>query len=753
MPDAITPYNFVPQSSQVEPAELHVWEIETDSNNLPKMPYPTGDRYHSSLNTGWFDIELTALTPVFTRAAKKPEEFDKEQPVGFFQRADGKYALPGSGVRGMIRSVFEIITKSSLDNVANNQLFYRSFADIKGNLRDLYDQQFDPNGLVAGQIYEQNGEWTLLVSNQSTSHTNPTEKRGFVLLPVDDHNLKQVRDAVGELHVALCDSSGAWKRAAPLYDAFEYRLELLPKPDASLFKNKGPLRIKYCTVTSEPGISGWVTVPGNVIRPRHNWHVVLKPDPTTATPHKIDRKVVEDYLSWGEMAHGKRFGIKGHSPRRLTDGSPAFALLDSSGNICAIGANMMMSLRYEHSISQVSERPMKLPLPDLDMTQALFGRVREGNTGSVTNQIRGRLFFEDAICTDKARAEPHLAVTHKVILMGPKPTSFQVYLKQRDGQPLKHWDTDDAEIAGRKMYWHRSSEAVEAALQAQLPKDQERLASSLQPLPRGAKFAGRVRFENLTDAELGGLYASIHLPDGLAHKFGMGKSIGLGSVQVSISEVTLIDHKKRYASLAVDAGYVRGAEVQSRLAQCYSSLVARVMPRATTLWADGRMTALAAMLSWTGKPDALDTEQVGLNEQWTDRWTLKKPHQLATPDAVADVLPVHKSISAAITTDDSGVSKIDDETRHRNASTDSGTARRIPIGTNVPPADAVKYSIRQKVNCRVIAAKPSSEAEVELPNGERAIAEQAHYFVIGETYKFKVIELHKDGRVKRLRKA
>ncbi len=62
------------------------------------------------------------------------------------------------------------------------------------------------------------------------------------------------------------------------------------------------------------------------------------------------------------------------------------------------------------------------------------------------------------------------------------------------------------------------------------------------------KFQGRIRFENLSQAEIGALLFSLDLPGGCYHKLGMGKPLGLGSVKIT-PRLFLSDRKKRYENM------------------------------------------------------------------------------------------------------------------------------------------------------------------------------------------------------------
>ena len=81
----------------------------------------------------------------------------------------------------------------------------------------------------------------------------------------------------------------------------------------------------------------------------------------------------------------------------------------------------------------------------------------------------------------------------------------------------------------------------------------------IRVMPKGSRFSGRIRFENLSDAELGLLLLVLDLPAGHAHKMGMGKPIGLGSVRLTVG-LHLSQRKKRYSEVFSENGWMTGSE-------------------------------------------------------------------------------------------------------------------------------------------------------------------------------------------------
>jgi CRISPR-associated protein (TIGR03986 family) len=615
MPNAITPYNFVPMPDRIIKGEEP----------------PDRSRYHTDRCTGWFDIELTTLTPVYTRAARSLDQNDNDNPQpDFFHyliNGNDQPVIPGSGLRGMIRSVFEIITCSRMDFISNRRLFYRSFASIARNWAEDYRNSFmTKKRLVAGVLIKQNGGWVVRVSDNRTSSTDILFHRGFYAVSVDDAGLKSINSN-------LYDSSGTHCKVRPYF--YKYSSNAAPSAnEATLLRNAQSFNILEAKVVPSGGQVGWLISPGKDVNHRHYYQFIINPILGTCRDYPMDDKVYADYEAWGQLAHGSNFG-KPEFPRHLVAGDPVFALLDNAmtsanARVSVIGANMMMPLRYSNSIDVIAKNGV-VDCPGLDMAQSVFGFVANGRSNADLQAVKSRVYFEDAKCTSDSQYLQNTPDEGWVpdILSGPKPTSFQTYLTQPKSNDWVHWDTAKAKIRGSKLYWHRSPQAAMDSLHQ--PAAVNLSASQIthiKPVKEGVVFKGRIRFENLSNKELGALYASIHLPNGLAHKFGMGKNLGLGSVRIEVKQTVLFDMKNRLRSLSPLAGVLNQDNANKKLALGYRALL-EVVGAGNSLWGNERMRSLSALLSWDHRPQDSETCQVTAvdndpQNQWRRKYHLSK---------------------------------------------------------------------------------------------------------------------------------
>ena len=154
MSAVINPYNFVP------------FDGEPDRK-------PLDEYYNAPTLTGWMDVTLIARSPVIVpdgaryreeaqpkdaEALRKEEDAgqtdsDKDKVhriYGFFRTAEGQYAIPGSGLRGVLRSAYEAVTNSCLPFLMDNKPITQRVP--------LYGA-FEKRGLLGYDAHS--GHWTL----------------------------------------------------------------------------------------------------------------------------------------------------------------------------------------------------------------------------------------------------------------------------------------------------------------------------------------------------------------------------------------------------------------------------------------------------------------------------------------------------------------------------------------------------------------------------------------------------------------
>lgn len=508
---AHAPYNFVPLPDRVVAAE----------------PVPDHDRYHRDRHTGHFDVTLTTETPLYIRgmlteaeAAAKEQHKDK---ADFFQLG-GRPIIPGSSLRGMIRSLVEIITFSTIQPVSDRLLIYRAVGDTTSYGKSYRDVMLGSprNGVVdypnrnihGGYLVRHGHEWAIRPAKKINGETFvfaskfDIEVRDVWVKPPTQRRSHQVQK---NAHINLATAE-------------------------TISREQG--------AGLEPGV---LIVSGGAPK-RKRYPVIFMPDPN-AQIIPIPTALWEAY----ETDRDLQRGIPTRPLRE--DGDPLFYLLDQKGNLVFFGPTVMFRLPPANSIKDLI--PEEAKSADItDMAETIFGwvardkadkRAATASRISVTDAhpVEGQTdFFEDEFIPK--------------ILSGPKPTTFQHYLEQPNGektakQDLKHYahSVKETQIRGHKLYWRQKGVTVADVRETAAVGSGDKQHTRMRPVKPGMSFTFRVRFENLSDVELGALSWALTLPgnDQHRHQLGMGKPYGMGVVKLE-AVLTLTNRSgPRYQSL------------------------------------------------------------------------------------------------------------------------------------------------------------------------------------------------------------
>ncbi|HQU32372.1 MAG: hypothetical protein HRU72_03315 [Planctomycetia bacterium] len=158
----------------------------------------------------------------------------------------------------------------------------------------------------------------------------------------------------------------------------------------------------------------------------------------------------------------------------------------------------------------------------------LFGAIK----GDTLN-CQGKVAFSDAVLVEGKLSQQKCCLKD---LLSPKPHHYATYGKSgHQGSP----------IAGRKFYYHQGKNPS-FSIEERLSNNHTIRIEEYAPV--GSVFSFQIYGENLTKEELGKLLLAIELLDGLGHKIGLGKAIGLGSCCITISreKSSITKASKRY---------------------------------------------------------------------------------------------------------------------------------------------------------------------------------------------------------------
>lgn len=575
LPPARAPYNFIPLNKTI---------VESQA----AAPF---DVFQTGRHSGCIDLDITAITDIFIRG----------QIEKFFS-VNGKFAIPGSTLRGIVRSMTEIMSHSAMEFVdKKKRLFYRN---IRNN---FYKDKF-------------------LEINHGTVHQK--SKAGWLFRKGNKYWLEEA-PAFYKVHMNALSTSGPdgdktiYHHEEIWFDKSKIKPDHVKKIPTRNGVRTFKLRYNIATEVSHTSKAGYdkgtLLITGLFARTKHFQWIIAQPNGGRTHPVSSVMEAYEmDESRVKEADLVKALNNAGGKP------VPCFFIPDADGKPIAIGHTGIFRYPYQYKVGHAVKQDS---IDGVDMAQRIFGFASTEDRDSEI--LAGKVFFEDAYATSK----PEKEFSALRILSSPKPTSFQLYLNQRSGNELHHWGTADHIISGYKLYWHSRAtwenpdpeEVIKAKTQREVvlkllekKDDQQGIQHTYaEVLKSGVSFRGCIRFENLTDEELGAILFALDLGEECAHKVGMGKPIGMGSVKIRPT-LSLIDREARYRQLfsADFSTWHTGEERTTDLKKykdAFAKYIGKEIDRAEIMdtesyWNTSRMKELKTMLTHTHNPQGVSWE-------------------------------------------------------------------------------------------------------------------------------------------------
>ena len=156
------PYNFIPFSE--------VKSVYAAADQLPAH-----NSMENDLISGEIEYEMTAQTPIFTDDGN--EHFHRD--------ANGRYSIPGSSIRGLIRNNVQILGCASFnDDIDDYALMYRDVTNTEkanGNRAAKYDdilgvKDGKPMNVKAGYMKKEGEKYFIYPTNAKGEYYTLSEK-------------------------------------------------------------------------------------------------------------------------------------------------------------------------------------------------------------------------------------------------------------------------------------------------------------------------------------------------------------------------------------------------------------------------------------------------------------------------------------------------------------------------------------------------------------------------------------------------
>lgn len=543
--NSFAPYNFIPFTPSVKTPVAYA-----NRENLPAH-----DVLSEKKLSGRIDYDITALTDIFVGGA----DSDKKK---FFKDGQGRYAIPGSTMRGFFRTHAELLSFSYPDMIDDTVFLYRKFADGSKKLRDEYSSKMKsaesseygiPSGVKAGYIYckkEKEGvcyyirpvkQFGTLGTTFFKVHENTLRKAGVLsgrymynteLPPFMPSSPERARDEYKDQYIPV--------------------LKKIKNDEYKAYRSKKMIKFDYDDghifgINNEKSPYSGMLLNSSYIDGKTHHYFVSAELETSVDSIRIDDKYIEAYRNDLERnsiqnrnlrdEQGKLFYSLNEDDIMVRNndeikqkGKIFFYKINSDGKLLGFGPTPYFRILYDHSVKEGIPYNVE---SGYDYVKAMFGYAGKSES------YKSRISFQNAVA--------HSVVgTDDIYMMmsgTPRGTAVQMYLDQngKDKTNLSSYNDDVFLLNGYKVYWKRSNPM-------KYKSDKDYMNAMYEVAKAGTVFSGSIYYNNLSKEELGLLLLSIQYKDpektkrdetyllGGAKPYGFGK-IKLDNIRLYIDDI------------------------------------------------------------------------------------------------------------------------------------------------------------------------------------------------------------------------
>ena len=525
------PYNFVPLSDTVVIPE---WGDKV-SHDLPFRDGISGE----------LELTIEALAPIMVGGEQKQGTERESGKVHFFQTPDKRYAIPGSSLRGVIRSVTEIATFSRMNRIDDKRFGLR---DISGTyVSASYTERVRNNVSYGFLSLDAQGKPSITPCSMVRLSHRDLESWWKEPKPIFKKE-KIEKDKYGKekkTRLTLKDKYHHWQNLCQKHN--------IDSPYSLKFEADGKTVTKIGTgnlVDGFPVLTGQISDAndkndgveknGKIIYSKYKDFMFYSP--REQDRFALDNKAWRDFLfihgdenDKPEMSWPDFWCERFWSKQKV----PVFYIQNKDR--VQVGLAYMPKLAGDFSTHDMLQHTHKDHVDNTkpDFAELLFGRVDE----KPESALKGRVYFEPAFLQGKAKVDNN---PRETILNGAKPSYFPNYVYQqvdKSGNELANGKNRQyatyvysagnpaPELRGWKRYPVRLPDEVRT--QPLGDKQTTKVQTRLHTLAEGSTFKGRLVFHNLKPQELGALLWAVQL-ENKRHNLGMAKSFGYGQINIRL---------------------------------------------------------------------------------------------------------------------------------------------------------------------------------------------------------------------------
>ena len=469
MIDITAPYRFVRTHNKIF---YPSWGQKQGKDISFDMPYMDSQ-------SGQINITITAKSPIFVGNGTNKNKDDtknnkNDKPQEFFNH-NGTYYIPGSSIKGMIRTIATILSFSKM-----------SLDDKTLSCRDINNPAYKKkamkqNQTFIGWLYVKSKKWYIdEIGELTKEHKISYEK------------LEQL---FGKSLIANLKT----KQAHAKYELLQH-------------KN---LHLKEGTIV----LTGFFGKKKNEF---------IFPHTITQT-HNLTNEQVKTFQEAyyiGTPNESKDWTKRWKQEIKQGKKVPIFFQKTQNNQIRHFGLSMLYKLPYDNSTQALYTRSLtNYNKSYLDCVDRIFGFVRDDTQSHENKALKGRISFSHF----KAQGSPKSFAKQSLILSTPRPTFYPYYIDQTPNTLFKTYDEKDSKLSGFKFYVPRHN------IMDHKGNGNSNILSHIIPLDKGTTFTGTLRYFNLKKEELGLLLLTLtFLQDKHYYKIGGAKPYGFGDCHIKL---------------------------------------------------------------------------------------------------------------------------------------------------------------------------------------------------------------------------
>lgn len=526
-------YDLVKEESFINP--FNFVSVDFSESSREKTSEQSDD-----LLTGVINCTLTTVTPLaIPDVANIKNKSDEHKQYECMKDINGNPFIPGSSIRGVIRSVYETATKSCFITTDKKE--------------SITVRRETTRPLTPGVLRLIDGKWTLFECERymlrvKSSYSNSSRNNPLVwddkICPVYEVKTEDKKRYIyiGEDKKQSGDLISFDRLLNENGEKYYYQ----KKRNNSYF-NCAPVATKIYSNLDKGTCKGILVLGEDIYNKHHESIFCCKKEPirivTSEEIEKLD-SIIETYQNKGinknyidnlkKDSKGKisHYGYTSYEDMKKKGVIPIWYSCDENGFYFSPASIGRVALNK--SVYNLLDKMQPCESADfICKACSLFGMIGKSSQSS-------KVRFTDAVCK---LGNPIMGYYTLQELGSPRVSYMPFYSSSASGT----YDDKGVSLRGRKFYWHSTDYLSHIKLYDKNRREEHTSRNStIELIDRNKKFSFKVFFDKISDTQLCELIWSLNFWENecdengefkYCHKIGHGKPLGLGSSKIIVDSI------------------------------------------------------------------------------------------------------------------------------------------------------------------------------------------------------------------------